>query len=88
MHEFKALTVEEVMFIVERKWADFGCAFQKEDFADNESLATLVRMTHGNFRLIDRLLLQVQRILEVNNLSLITKEVIEAARQNLVIGVE
>ena len=88
MHEFKALTVEEVMFIVERKWADLGCAFQKEDFADNESLATLVRMTHGNFRLIDRLLVQVQRILEVNNLSLITKEVIEAARQNLVIGVE
>ncbi len=88
VHEFKALGAEEVAFIVERKWSELGCTFNKDDFVDSESLAALVRMTHGNFRLIGRLLTQVQRILEINQLSLITKEVIEAARQNLVIGIE
>ncbi len=88
VHEVKTLSEEEVLFIVERKWEELGCAFNKDDFVDNEALAALVRTTHGNFRLIGRLLCQVQRILEINGLSLITKEVIEAARKNLVIGVE
>jgi len=33
-----------------------------------------------------RLLVQIKRILEINKLQIITKEVVEAARQNLVIG--
>lgn len=88
VHEMKTLSEEEVLFIVERKWVELGCKFNKDDFVDAEALAALVRMTHGNFRLIGRLLFQVQRILKINGLSLITKEVIEAARKNLVIGVE
>ncbi len=88
VHEFKPLGVEEVVFIAEKKWSELGCTFKRDDFTDNEALASLVRMTHGNFRLIGRLLTQVQRILEINGLSLISKEVIEAARENLVIGVE
>ena len=38
------------------------------------------------FRLLNRLLTQVERILEINTLPLVTKEVVEAARENLVIG--
>jgi hypothetical protein len=43
-------------------------------------------MTGGNFRLLTRLLTQIERVLQVNDLHLISNEVVEAARDSLVIG--
>jgi hypothetical protein len=48
-------------------------------------MARLIRMTGGNFRLLTRLLTQIERVLNVNNLQLISSEVVEAARDNLLI---
>jgi len=62
-------------------------AWSKEDFSDAEAMAALIRITGGNFRLLNRLLAQIQRVLQINHLSAITKEVVEAARECLVIGV-
>jgi len=49
-------------------------------------LLSNVKVTNGNFRLIHRLFTQIERILEINHLTLITTEVVEAARNSLVIG--
>jgi hypothetical protein len=49
-------------------------------------IASLIRMTGGNFRLLTRLLTQIQRVLEVNDLPVVSKEVVDAARDSLVIG--
>lgn len=49
-------------------------------------IKTIARITNGNFRLLHRLFAQIQRIQEVNGMKKITKEIVLAARNCLVIG--
>jgi hypothetical protein len=49
-------------------------------------VAAIIRITQGNFRLLHRLLAQIQRIADINALRLVSKEVVEIARQQLVSG--
>lgn len=46
-----------------------------------------IKITKRNFRLIHRLFAQIDRILRINQLDQITVEVVEAARDSLVIGI-
>ncbi len=87
VHEFKPLSNEEMTFIFERKWNELGLSLQQNDFTDTEAMSAVVRTTGGNFRLLHRLFMQVERVLQINELKNITKEVVEAARESLVIGV-
>jgi hypothetical protein len=48
-------------------------------------MAAVTRITGGNFRLVQRLFTQIERILQINEVRTVTK-VVEAARENLVIG--
>ena len=67
---------------------ELGLSVQLEDFANYEAVTSIIKITSGNFRLIQRLFTQIERILEINNLETITTEVVEAARDSLVIGVK
>jgi DNA transposition AAA+ family ATPase len=53
---------------------------------DDDAVAAIIRVTGGNFRLLHRLLTQIGRILEINNLKTVTSPVVDAARESLVIG--
>ena len=44
------------------------------------------RITGGTFRLVDRLLTQVRRIQTLNHLNTLTPEIVDAARETLLIG--
>jgi hypothetical protein len=50
-----------------------------------EVIASLIRMTGGNF-LLTRLLTQIERVLSVSDLHPVSVAVVEAARDSLVIG--
>jgi hypothetical protein len=73
---------------MEYKWEELRLSVQLEDFANYEAVTSIIKITSGNFRLIQRLFTQIERILEINNLETITTEVVEAARDSLVIGVK
>jgi DNA transposition AAA+ family ATPase len=85
VHQYRSLA-EELRFILEAHWDSLGLRFAPEDFTDAEAMAAVARITSGNFRLIHRLLAQVDRILDINKLTVISKEVVETARESLVIG--
>jgi hypothetical protein len=42
--------------------------------------------TRGNFRLFVRLLTQMQRVLAINGVEILSVDIVETARENLVIG--
>jgi DNA transposition AAA+ family ATPase len=85
-HAYKPLCEEETAFIIKNHLHVFGISMNTDDFTDQEAIAAITRITQGNFRLINRLLKQATRIMKVNQLSSIRKEVIDAARECLVIG--
>jgi hypothetical protein len=85
-HTFRPLSNEEMVFVLEHHWQKIGSALQPNDFTDQEAVAAVIRVTAGNFRLLQRLFSQIERILKLNDLKTITKEVVETARDCLVIG--
>lgn len=85
-HAFRPLSQDETRFVLEQHWQRWGGAIRGDEFADQEAVAAVITITAGNFRLIDRLMSQVRRVKELNQLSTVTREVVEAARDCLVIG--
>lgn len=86
-HEYRPLAEEELRFVLERRWRKLGQALDPDDFTDAQALAAIARITHGNFRLVDRLFTQMERVMKINELHTITDDVVEAARSTLVIGI-
>jgi DNA transposition AAA+ family ATPase len=84
-HEMEPLSEEETHDFLGKRWSH-RIKPHSDDFTDKEAVATIVRITRGNLRLIDRLMLQVEHVLLANKLQVVTKEVVETARQNLIIG--
>ncbi|TDE11008.1 AAA family ATPase [Dyadobacter psychrotolerans] len=85
-HQYKSLGEDEMRFVFPRIWSKMGKEYDPEYFADYEAMNTIIRITGGNFRLIDRIFSQICRIMEINKLQTVTKEVVEAARKCLLIG--
>ncbi len=71
-HEFKKLSEDEMKFIFPEIWKNLGLTFDPDDFVHVEALNMIIRVTGGNFRLIDRLFSQITRILKINKLHMIT----------------
>ena len=83
--KIEPLSDDETRFFLEQRWSHRVSA-HSDDFTDQEAVAAILRITRGNIRLIERLMMQVEHILVANQLQVVTKEVVETARDNLIIG--
>jgi DNA transposition AAA+ family ATPase len=83
VHEFRPLSSTEVRRLLMESWMPPGVRLPP---LDDETISTIIRVTGGNFRLLGRLLAQTERLIEINKLSVVTRHVVEAARESLVIG--
>ncbi len=83
VHHFRPLGVQEMRRSLPLMWQQMN---KSSSNLNEEALLTIMRMTGGNFRLMQRLLSQVERVLDINELTVVSKDVIEAARESLIIG--
>ena len=68
------------------QWPQLGVINPDGDFTDAEAIAAIIRNTGVNFRLLHRLCTEIQRILQISQWQTVTKEVVEIARETVVIG--
>ena len=84
-HQYRPLDIDELPGVLGHYWHQVGIPFDPDD-NNLHAVAAINRTTGGNFRLIERLMAQIARILEINQLDTITPDVVDAARQMLVVG--
>lgn len=86
VHEFKLLTEAEMRLVLPAHASDFGIRWDPNQLDAIEAQAAVIRITRGNFRLMERLFAQMRRIMTLNGIEEVTAEIVQAARDCLVIG--
>jgi DNA transposition AAA+ family ATPase len=85
-HQYRPLGDDELAFVLSRHWRKLALTLDLTDFTHAQAVAAVSRITRGNFRLIHRLFAQIERVMKINDLTVITSDVVETARSTLVIG--
>ena len=85
VHEFRPLAANEVHRLLRGGWMPPGIALPDAPLTP-EVLAAIIRMTGGNFRLLNRLLTQIERVVRINQAQNVSLDIVDAARESLVIG--
>jgi DNA transposition AAA+ family ATPase len=83
-HQYRPLDPVDTPEVLEHYWQQLGLTFDPVNSA--EAANTIARITGGNFRLIERIMSQVGRLLSINDLHTVSPEIVEAARLTLVVG--
>jgi DNA transposition AAA+ family ATPase len=85
-HEFRSLRETEIRDLLRQGWNPSGAPLPSEGMFDERGLAVILRTAEGNFRVLNQLLTQIERVMKINNLRQVTPAVVEVARDSLVIG--
>ena len=86
VHQFRPLSGQELQGVIEHQWVQLGLDTALYEHADAAVVNAIARVTGGNFRLVQRLFAQIERIVAINNLPTVTTEVVTLARERLVDG--
>ena len=76
MHQFQPLSGRELQNVIEQQWVQLELDTRThEPPTDATVFNAIARITGGNFRLVNRLLAEIERVLAVNQLTTVTTEV-------------
>ena len=80
VHEYRSLGAAKI-----EAWAPSGVSLPQEALT-TDIISRIAAMTEGNFRVLNRLLTHLERVLDVNDTSKVSVAILEAARESLIIG--
>lgn len=86
VHQFRPLAGQELQHVIQQHTIQLGLGLDLHTDADTDTLSAIARVTRGNFRLVERLFSQIQRVVQINELASITPDVVTVASESLVIG--
>ena len=72
--------------LIRHQSLQLGLGLELYDDTQANVLSSIVRITGGNFRLIERLFAQIERVAQINAVTTLTTELVTAAQESLVIG--
>jgi hypothetical protein len=81
VHEFRSLSDADLQVLLEQRWAPVGIHLPAASPAP-KVIAAEIRLTRDNFRLLARLLTQMERVLAINGLETLSVDVVETARES------
>ncbi|WP_241229463.1 hypothetical protein [Sphingomonas sp. S-NIH.Pt1_0416] len=84
--ESRASSARSKVMLLATHAGDFGISFDPAQLDAIEAQAAVIRITRGNFRLMERLFAQMRRIMTLNRVEEVTADIVQAARDCLVIG--
>jgi DNA transposition AAA+ family ATPase len=95
-HDFRPLRADETTEMILDHAAALRTELRREDFPDPDGVARIVRATRGNFRLLERLLGQIERILRLTRADprnagkevVVSPTLVDLAINRLILGTE
>ncbi|HEY9783801.1 MAG TPA: AAA family ATPase [Candidatus Obscuribacterales bacterium] len=82
IHEMTSLNSAEMRTFIHEKWQELRLPCSEDDALS----AAIMRIADGNFRRLHRIFVEIERLQRLNRLPQITLELIDAARQGLLLG--
>lgn len=86
VHQFLPLGGAELQGLIRHQSLQLGLGLELHDDTQANVLTSIVRITGGNFRLIERLFAQIERVAQINAVTTLTTELVTAAQESLVTG--
>jgi hypothetical protein len=81
-YEYPPLNADETALFIAQKWSQLDLPRS----ADDSVSAAIKRVCNGNFRVLNRIFTEIERLQKLNCLPLITPDLVETARQGLLLG--
>lgn len=85
VHNFKPIDKDEIHTVIIRKIDELGINYKIKNKSTKEAIAEIKRITRGNFRQIQRLFNQIDRIIKLNKISDLDKDVVDSAKESLIL---
>lgn len=81
-YEMLPLNTDEMRLFIAQKWLELKLPLTANDGVS----AAIMRVANGNFRVLHRIFTEIERLQKLNCLPMITPDLVEVARQGLLLG--